>query len=92
MADVCAHAVVTGLVQGVAYRWFAVRAAAKLGVCGWIKNLPDGNVEVLAEGARATVEALLKELRIGPRAARVREVAVEWWEPTGDHERFDVRY
>ncbi len=92
MADVCAHAVVTGLVQGVAYRWFAVRTAAKLGICGWIKNLPDGNVEVMAEGARGPVEALLEELRIGPRAARVRDVAVEWREPTGDHERFDVRY
>ena len=92
VADVCAHAVVSGLVQGVAYRWFAVRAASTLEVRGWVKNLRNGNVEVLAEGERGPVEAFLKEMRIGPRSAVVRDVLVEWRRPTGEYAGFDVRY
>ncbi len=92
MAEVSARAVISGLVQGVAYRWFAVRAASRLGVRGWVRNLPNGNVEVMAEGARGPVEALLDELRTGPSSAVVRDVFVEWRESSGEYNRFDVRF
>ncbi len=73
------RAVVRGRVQGVAFRAATLDEARRLGgLSGWVKNLPDGSVEVLAEGGRATVEALLSWCRHGPRAARVDDVQVTW--------------
>jgi len=62
---------VTGRVQGVAFRWATRARAAELGVAGWVRNLDDGRVEVLAEGEEAAVEALVRWLAEGPPAARV---------------------
>ena len=70
-------AVVRGRVQGVGYRFFAMRAARELGVNGWVRNLPDGSVETLAEGDDAAMEQYLSRLRSGPLASRVDEVAAE---------------
>ncbi len=71
---VAVRARVTGIVQGVGYRWFAEAAARRSGVLGWVRNLRDGSVECHAEGANVAVEAFLLELRRGPRAARVEGV------------------
>lgn len=62
---------VTGRVQGVGYRFFASREAAALGLCGWVRNLPDGRVEAYAAGTPAALEAFERRLRQGPPAARV---------------------
>jgi acylphosphatase len=70
--------VVRGLVQGVGYRYFVLRQAEQLGISGYARNLPNGDVEVLAEGKREDVEALLRALRKGPRAAVVQDLTVEW--------------
>ena len=73
------RAVVRGRVQGVAFRAATLDQARRLGgLSGWVKNLPDRSVEVLAEGARADVEALLAWCRHGPPAARVDDVQVTW--------------
>jgi len=73
------RAVVRGRVQGVAFRAATLDEAGRLGgLSGWVKNLPDRSVEVLAEGERAAVEALLAWCRHGPRAARVDDVQVTW--------------
>jgi len=73
------RAVVRGRVQGVAFRAATMDEARRLGgLSGWVKNLPDRSVEVLAEGERAAVEALLAWCRHGPRAARVDDVQVTW--------------
>ncbi len=85
------HLVVSGLVQGVWYRQSTVDAVAGLGLAGWIRNLPDGRVEALAEGARPALEALLAACRRGPPAARVSGVEVEWGEARGDLGPFAVR-
>lgn len=85
------HLVVSGLVQGVWYRQSTVDAVAGLGLTGWIRNLPDGRVEVLAEGARPALEALLAACRRGPPAARVSGVEEAWGEPRGDLGPFAVR-
>lgn len=71
------RAVVLGRVQGVGFRYFAVRAARELGVAGWVRNLPDGSVETLVEGEEAAVELYLERLKQGPSASRVERVAVE---------------
>ena len=66
--------VVRGRVQGVGFRWFVEREAHMLGIAGWVRNRPDGSVEVLAMGSRDQLVGLRARLRQGPRAARVDEV------------------
>lgn len=66
--------VVSGLVQGVGYRWFVRRAAVRLGLSGIARNLPDGTVEVTAAGSAQALEELERELRRGPSTARVQGV------------------
>ncbi len=66
--------IVSGMVQGVGYRFFAERVANQLGIYGYVKNLWDGNVEVYAIGDEASLEELKRLLAEGPRAARVTSV------------------
>jgi acylphosphatase len=66
--------VVEGFVQGVGYRHFANRTALRLKLSGWVRNRADGTVEALISGAPEAVEAMLAELRRGPRGAEVRRV------------------
>ena len=82
---------VRGIVQGVNYRWFAQRRATDLGLTGFVRNAPDGSVQVVVEGARPTIEQLLEALRVGPSAAVVESVQVEWHAPSGEFDRFEVR-
>ncbi len=63
--------VVEGFVQGIGYRDFVRRAALRLRVSGWVRNRADGTVEAVIEGAPADVEAMLAEMRRGPRGAMV---------------------
>lgn len=81
------HAVVSGRVQGVGFRFFAQRAARETGVRGWVRNLPDGNVETVAEGELQAVERYLERLRQGP--GRVTEVRSEE-APPGGFEKFEI--
>ncbi len=67
---------ITGRVQGVGYRAWAIEAAARLGLRGWVRNRLDGSVEVLAIGRDGAVAALIEACRDGPFAARVSDVAV----------------
>lgn len=90
-AEARLHLVVSGRVQGVSYRQWTADAAAGLGLRGWVRNLPDGRVEAVAEGARAALEALLAACRRGPPAARVAGVEVTWGEPGGEAGGFEIR-
>ncbi|MDF7663282.1 acylphosphatase [Bifidobacterium sp. ESL0763] len=74
--EVRVRAVVTGMVQGVGYRYFTVNAASRLGVAGWVRNRRDGSVEVEAQGDAEAVSALVKTLNDGPRWGHVDHVAV----------------
>jgi acylphosphatase len=71
--------IVAGRVQGVYYRAATVEEAARLGLDGWVKNLPDGRVEVVAAGEPAAIAALVRWLWQGPPAARVAAVHIEEW-------------
>jgi acylphosphatase len=81
---------IKGRVQGVCFRDSTRERAAELGVRGWVKNLPDGDVQALAEGPRAQVDQLVAWCRRGPPAARVEQVLVQDEEPRGDLSPFAV--
>jgi acylphosphatase len=83
--------VVSGRVQGVGFRFFACEVAELEGVRGWVRNLPDGRVEILAEGDREAVERMERRIRRGPPAARVDDVATDDVAPSGRALGFDVR-
>lgn len=84
------HAIVRGHVQGVSFRYETLRKAFEIGVTGWVRNRPDGSVEVTAEGERAQLQRLLDFLHRGPPAARVSDVQTEWSTAVGNFERFEI--
>ncbi len=85
-----ARIVVSGMVQGVGYRFFVRHLAGRLNLCGWVRNLFTGEVEMVAEGQRAMVESLIRELRTGNPHASVRNVGVEWGPWSGKYSKFDI--
>ena len=84
------HCLISGRVQGVAFRWFAEREASIFGLAGWARNLADGRVEVTAEGETQAVESFVGRLRLGPSMARVDEVTEEWLDFRGDLTGFRI--
>jgi acylphosphatase len=86
------HAYISGIVQGVGYRAFTRKKAKELGLKGFVRNLPDGRVEVYAEGPYEALLSLLEELKRGPFFARVEKVDYQFVEPRGDYEDFVIAY
>jgi acylphosphatase len=87
-----AHVVVTGRVQGVCFRDFTQRAALGEAVCGWVRNLPDRNVEALLQGNPVAVARVIQQMRVGPPAARVTDIRVDMRPAEVPHEKFEIRY
>jgi acylphosphatase len=86
------HAIVTGRVQGVYFRAETQDVARRLGLAGFVKNRPDGAVEVVAEGDQASLNDLLEFLHRGPSLARVANVDVTWDTTVDVPQTFTVRY
>ncbi len=92
MSKVCRHVYLSGRVQGVGFRAFVRRNAKRLGVAGWVKNLPDGRVEALIYGDEEDVDELVSSMETGPSLAQVDEIEVS------DHDRppaekdFQIKY
>ena len=86
------HGVVSGRVQGVSYRYFAVTWAAALSLSGWVRNLADGRVEVAAEGEKENLERFAERLREGPRMAVVDGLDLRWEDPSGESGRFRIEF
>jgi acylphosphatase len=82
---------ISGRVQRVGFRWFAIEAASREGVTGWVQNLPDGRVEVLAEGEAEAVERFERAVRRGPGSSRVDSVETDILAPTGRFHGFSSR-
>jgi acylphosphatase len=90
--EIRAEIAVFGVVQGVGYRFFVVDAARSFGLKGYAKNMPDGSVRVEAEGERGIIEELIRQLKVGPRSAHVKDLRVEWSAFRGDLEEFGIRF
>ncbi len=82
---------VSGLVQGVYYRASTEAEATRLGVNGYARNLPDGRVEIVAEGSEDQLEELRRWCEVGPPAAQVDSVTVTEQAPTGEFRSFGIR-
>jgi len=83
--------VISGLVQGVGFRYFAQNAALREGVTGWVQNLPDGRVEAYVEGEEAAVARVERALRSGPSRAQVERVRVSTEDASGALKGFNIR-
>jgi acylphosphatase len=87
-----ARLLIEGRVQGVGYRYFALRVAREHGIVGWVRNLPDGRVEVeAAAGERTTLEAFIGRLQQGPPGGKVDQVHVLELDRTSGTDRFEIR-
>jgi acylphosphatase len=83
---------VSGLVQGVFFRSQTKNKAEELGLFGWVRNLTDGRVEILAEGEREKLEKLVDWAKKGPASARVDDLQIDWQEFKGEFGGFEIRY
>ena len=82
--------IVHGMVQGVFFRANTMREANLLRLTGFVRNLPDGTVEAVAEGPREALEQFVDWCRHGPEMARVERLDVNWEEPSGEHRGFGL--
>ena len=85
------HLLIEGKVQGVFYRASSEAVARRLGLSGWVRNLPDGRVEAIAEGPAEALESFVAWCHEGPPAAVVHHVAVQTGPATGEFGGFDQR-
>ncbi|MBF8294695.1 MAG: acyP [Bacteroidetes bacterium] len=85
------HITVQGLVQGVGFRYFVYRQASRLGLTGWVCNLYNSDVEIEVEGDRSMVEELIKEVKVGPRSAHVKDLKIEWQDFKNRFQAFEIR-
>jgi acylphosphatase len=85
------HMLVSGRVQGVGYRFFARDAAQALGLCGWVRNLSGGGVEIEAEGAQEDIDRLIEKLKVGPPLSRVTDVETQVMVAIGEGGEFLIR-
>lgn len=89
--DVRLTGIVTGMVQGVNFRWYTQRHALDLDLTGYVRNRSDGAVEFIAEGTREALDRLLDLVRIGSPMSMVENVDAQWGAATGEFRRFEIR-
>lgn len=85
-----AHIFVSGFVQGVGYRWFVKSNARKIGIKGWVRNLPDRRVEALLQGGEEDLKKLIHRCNKGPFLSEVKDLVVEWEIPELQYEDFKI--
>ena len=81
---------ITGIVQGVNYRWQTLRQAQVFGINGWVRNMDNGSVEACFEGEKEEVERMIEWCKIGPSGASVEEVEVEWEKYKSEFRSFSI--
>lgn len=86
------RALIRGRVQMVGFRFFTQRAASRHRLRGWVRNCPDGSVEVEAVGERSDLQAFLEELGEGPPGSNVTRIDVEWLTAPSRHDDFHIRH
>lgn len=92
MEQLRAYVIVHGLVQGVWFRASTKDEADRLGVTGWVRNLPDGSVEAVFEGEKMKVEEIVGWCHRGPSGANVNKVEIVWEPYKREFSHFDIRY
>ncbi len=85
---VAIHVLVEGRVQGVGFRYYVMNCVGTKEIKGWVRNLQDGRVEVLAEGSKKDLTALLEEIQRGPNTSRVTKTIPNWEDASGELESF----
>lgn len=80
-----ARVFISGFVQGVGFRQFVKRSALKLGLTGWVKNLPDNRVEALFQGPKETIEKAISVCKKGPFLSEVKDIVVEWEDSSAEN-------
>ncbi|OQX87009.1 hypothetical protein B6D60_04970 [candidate division KSB1 bacterium 4484_87] len=90
--QISAHIIIKGLVQGVGFRWFVEREADKLALKGFVRNLPNGDVETEVEGEKGLIDEFVQQLKIGNRMSRVSDVIVTPGDFTGKFTDFQIRF
>lgn len=88
----CAHLLISGRVQGVAFRATTKRKAQQLGIKGWVRNIEHGKVEAVFEGDKEAVKKLIEWTKQGPRLAKVEKVKVSWKENQPGFDDFKIKY
>ncbi|WP_297454406.1 acylphosphatase [Persephonella sp.] len=86
------YAVFAGTVQGVGFRYFVRNIAKEMGVKGYVRNLPDGTVEVVAEGDEQTLRDFLKAIEQGPPLAEVTDIRYQFEDKEGGFTDFEILY
>ncbi len=86
------HVFYSGRVQGVGFRMTAEDTARELGVAGWVKNLRDGRVEVVAEAEEAALERFLDEIRTGSMKNFIQQAEISWSNASDTFDEFVIRY
>jgi acylphosphatase len=92
MSTIRRRVVISGRVQGVAFRYYTRDVANGKGVSGWVRNLPDGRVEAVFEGKEEDVNSVVTWCRKGPPASQVQNVQIHEERPTGEFTDFDIRF
>jgi acylphosphatase len=89
--EVQAHILVKGMVQGVGFRYFVASHANQFHLVGYVRNLFNGDVEIVVEGERGAIEELIKIVKVGPRMAHIEDVQVQWGNYSGSFRMFEIR-
>ncbi|MBI2033302.1 MAG: acylphosphatase [Candidatus Levybacteria bacterium] len=84
------HFFILGFVQGVGFRQFVKTQADRLRLTGWVRNLSDGQVEVVSQGEKTAIESLVALCKKGPILAEVKKIEVLWEEPNQEYSSFDI--
>ena len=85
------HLIISGRVQGVGFRFSAYDEAKDLALAGWVRNIPSGEVEIVAEGSKENLQMLAAWAHLGPPSAHVTEVREDWLDSTGEFTEFRIR-
>lgn len=85
-----AHVFISGFVQGIGFRGFVKHHALKMGLTGWVKNLPDNRVEAVLQGAITDIKKMILQCRKGPFLSEVKDVEVVWEDINQNFEGFEI--
>lgn len=86
------HLKIYGEVQGVGFRYATLRQAREFGLVGWVRNAPDGTVEIVAQGEKAVLESLINWIKTGPNFSTMRGVEARWQTPQEQYQNFEIQY